>query len=145
MLISFALDILIGAGATRWSLWLNLGWAVALVPAMLFATAHGGLVGAAAAHAVVGLLVAVPLAVLALRRAGVDLAPIPAALVRPLAAGALTAAVVLVAARQVGPDPLVRLAVGGTLGVLVYVVVAVPRQQLRGWRAALKRETTDDQ
>jgi hypothetical protein len=35
MLTSFALDILTGAGATRATFWLNLGWALALIPALL--------------------------------------------------------------------------------------------------------------
>lgn len=139
MVTGLAMDALMGAGATRASLWVNVGWAVALIPALWAATELDGIRGAAFAQTGIGLLVAVPLAALALRRARVDLAPIGPALVRPLLAAGLAAAVTIAVARFAGPQPLVQLLLAGTAGVAVYVPAAVPRDQLRQWRAMLRR------
>jgi PST family polysaccharide transporter len=140
MLTSFALDILMGAGATRSTLWVNLGWAVALIPALWVGTNIGGIRGAAIGHAIVGLAVAVPLAMLALHRCGVRLAPIAPALVRPLLAGVVAAAVSLLVARIAGPEPFLRLSTAGCAGLLAYIVIAVPREQLRQVGTLLRRE-----
>lgn len=140
MLISFIMDILMGSGATRWALWINLGWSAALVPALLVGTRLGGLVGAAVAHAVVGIAVAVPLALLALHRTGVRVTPIGPALVRPLLAGAVAGVVALLVARVSGPYPFVQLAVAGTAGLLAYVAVAARPEQHRRWFATIRRE-----
>lgn len=140
MVTGLSMDALMGAGATRATLWLNLGWAAVLVPTLWWATKADGIQGAAIAQTGVGVLVAVPLAAVALRRANVALGPVAAALVRPLLAAAVAAVVALSAARFAGPHPFVQLAVGGTVGLLVYIPVAIPRDQLREWIAlALRR------
>lgn len=131
VLTSFALDILMGAGATRSTLWVNLGWATALVPALIYATGRDGIRGAAVAHAVVGVLVAVPVTVVALHRVGVRLGPIVPALARPLFAGVVAGGVALLAANAMGPHPLLRLCVGGTAGLLVYGALALAPAELR--------------
>jgi O-antigen/teichoic acid export membrane protein len=131
VLTSFALDILMGAGATRSTLWVNLGWAVALVPALIYATGRDGIRGAAVAHAVVGVLVAVPVTVVALHRVGVRLGPIVPALARPLFAGVVSGGVALVAANATGPHPVLRLCIGGTAGLLVYGALAVAPAEIR--------------
>lgn len=137
LLTGLALDILTGAGATRSSLWVNVGWAVALIPALVVGTHLGGIRGTAIAHAVVALFVALPLAVVALHRAGVRMAPIPRTLVRPLAAGVLTAVVTVVVARITGPYQIVELAVAGVAGLLCYIAIVMPADQLR--RLAMSR------
>jgi PST family polysaccharide transporter len=138
MLVGIAMDILMSTGATRWTLFINIGWAVAVIPALWFGTRAGGVTGAAIANAAVGILVAMPLAIIALERAGVRLAPIAPRLVRPLLAGAFAAAVALVLDAVVGSNPFVQLAVAGTGGLLAYVVTAVPRKDLRTWIAAVR-------
>ena len=140
ILTSFALDILMGAGATRSALWVNLGWAVAVIPALWFGTDLGGIRGAAIAHAVVGLLVAIPLALFALHRIGVQLAPLAPAVVRPLLAGALAGVVTIGVSAAIGPRPLLQLGVAGLAGLVTYVVAAVPMDQLRQWLGALRRQ-----
>jgi len=132
------MDALMGAGATRATLWLNLGWAVVLVPTLWFASEAGGIRGAAYAQTGVAILVAVPLAAYALHRARVALAPVGLALVRPLGAAVLAAAVAVVVVRFAGTNAFVQLAVAGTAGVLVYVPIAVPREQLRQLWTALR-------
>jgi O-antigen/teichoic acid export membrane protein len=139
MLTGLSMDALMGAGATRATLWLNLGWAAVLIPVLWWATELGGIRGAAVAQTGVGIVVAVPLAAVALRRAHVALAPVAVALVRPLLAAVLAAAVAMLALRFAGPHPFVQLAVAGTAGLLAYVAAAVPRDQLRQVLAALAR------
>ncbi|HEY6594998.1 MAG TPA: oligosaccharide flippase family protein [Asanoa sp.] len=140
VLTSFALDILMGAGATRSTLWVNLGWAVALIPALIFATHEFGIRGTAVAHAVVGILVAAPVTIFTLHRVGVRLGPIVPALIRPLLAGLAAGAAALLVSQMAGPHDAVRLIAGGIVGVLVYGGLAVPRAQLREWLGALRRE-----
>jgi PST family polysaccharide transporter len=131
MLTQLALDILTGAGATRATLWFNLGWAVALVPALIIGTRAEGTRGAAIAHALVALVVALPLAFAALRRIGVSLLPIARGLIRPLlaaAAGATACAVV----RDVVPGAVVsQLVATGAAGLATYAVLVVPAEQRR--------------
>ena len=131
MVTGLSMDALMGAGATRATLWLNLGWAAVLIPALWWATRTGGIHGAAIAQTSVGVLVAVPLAVVALRRANVALAPVAVAVVRPLLAALLAAAVALIAVRFAGPHPFSQLAVAGTAGLLAYIPIAIPRDLLR--------------
>jgi O-antigen/teichoic acid export membrane protein len=136
MVTALAADALMGAGATRTNLWLNIGWGVALVPALWYATDIDGIRGAAIAQAVVGLLVAIPLAALALRRVRVDLAPIGPALLRPLAGALLCAAAAAAVARLVDAHAFVQLVAAGTVGAVVYLAVGVPREMLRQWLAS---------
>jgi PST family polysaccharide transporter len=133
MITMLTVDILTGAGATRVALWLNLGWAVALVPALLVGTRLDNIRGAAIAHAIVAVLVALPLALMALRRVGVRLRPIPATALRPLLAGVLSAVVCVLVADVTSESPFLQLAAAGSAGLLTYVLVAVPAGQLRRW------------
>jgi PST family polysaccharide transporter len=139
VLVSFALDVLMGAGATRFTLWVNLGWAAALVPALYYGTRHDQIRGAAIAHALVGILVAVPVTVVALHRVGVRLLPILPTLVRPLFAGMLATLVTLAAEKLIGPHPVLSLSVSGTAGLVVYLLCAVTPRQLRQLRVARGR------
>jgi O-antigen/teichoic acid export membrane protein len=138
MLAAITMDILMSTELTRWTFFINAGWCAAVIPALWFGTHAAGATGAAIANATVGLLVAIPLCVLALHRAGVQLAPIAPKLVRPLLAGALAGAVALGLHLVLGPNAFVQLAVAGTAGLLVYLATAVPRDEMRGWIAALR-------
>jgi PST family polysaccharide transporter len=55
VLISLALDILMGSGSTRRMLWINGVWAAVLIPALYVGVQLNGIRGAGVAHAVVGL------------------------------------------------------------------------------------------
>ena len=68
----------------------------------------------------------------------VVLASVGPALVRPLLAGALTAAVTVLVVHISGSEPVVQLIVGGCVGLGVYVVTAVPLKQLRQWAATIR-------
>jgi O-antigen/teichoic acid export membrane protein len=131
MLTQLALDILTGAGATRATLWFNLGWAVVLVPALIIGTRAEGARGAAIAHSVVALAVALPLAFAALRRIGVTLMPIARGLVRPLLSAA-AAATLCAVVRELVPDAmLAQLVAAGGIGLVTYGLLVVPGEQRR--------------
>lgn len=139
MITGLCMDALMGAGATRATLWLNLGWAIVLFPALWWATKIGGIHGAAVAQTAVGVLVAIPLAAIALRRSNVALGPVAGALVRPLLAAVLCGLVAALAARFAGPYEFFQLAVGGLAGLAVYIPAAIPRWQIREWVALARR------
>lgn len=139
LLTSLVLDVLTGAGATRLSFLVNLAWASALLPALYIGTRAGGIRGTAIAHVLVGVLVAVPAATLALRRLGVRLAPIARHLVRPILAGVLTAVLTTAVASAVGGaldgwslKALAQLSCAGCAGLTCYVLTAVPYSTTRG-------------
>jgi PST family polysaccharide transporter len=138
MLYGLAMDILMSTGATRWNMFINLGWVVAVIPALWFGTKAGGATGAAIANMTVGVLVALPLSIIALERAGVRLAPIAPTLVRPVLAGGLAGAVALGLHVLLGPNAFIQLAVAGTAGLLTYLAVAVSREDVRLGLAAIR-------
>ena len=133
MLTQLAIDVLIGAGATRAALWLNLGWAIALVPALLLGTRIDGIRGAAIAHALVATLIALPLALAAIRRVGVRLRPITLTLVRPLIATAVGAASCAIVANLTTGSDFLQLVTAGSVGLLAYIVIVLPPDQRRRW------------
>jgi PST family polysaccharide transporter len=130
LLVLFALDVLMSAGATVGTLWLNLGWLVALVPALVIGTRVDGMRGTAIAHAVVAAAVAAPLAWFLLHRNGVRLRPILPALARPFLGAAVAAGVCALVAYALRSHPALQLVAGGAAGMAVYVVVAVPAEQI---------------
>ncbi|MEN3534864.1 oligosaccharide flippase family protein [Microbispora sp. ZYX-F-249] len=131
MLTSFALDILNGQGATRSTVWMNLGYGVALIPAVIVGTHLDGIRGAAVGQAAAALLVALPLAMLAVQRTGVRLRPILPQLVRPFAGAAVSFAVTVGLAALTAGSQFLQLVVGGAGGLLVYVLIVVPLHQMR--------------
>ncbi|SEL11838.1 polysaccharide transporter, PST family [Rhodococcus maanshanensis] len=138
MLTSLTFDILASLGATNATVWLNAGWAVALIPALWTGTHLAGIRGAAFAHGVVAVLVALPLAVLALHRAGVSLVPTLPALVRPALGAAVSAVVILLVLPSIDGGPFAQLVVAGGAGMLTFALVVVPIgrfRQLRSWLA----------
>jgi PST family polysaccharide transporter len=138
MLTGIAMDIFMSTGATRWALLINGGWLAVLIPALWVGAEVDGGRGVAIAQAAVGLFVAVPLAVFALQRIGVRLSPVARQLARPMLAGALGGAAALLARSVLGSNALVQLLVAGTVGLTVYLIVAVSRTELRTWLAALR-------
>ncbi|OLB67100.1 MAG: polysaccharide biosynthesis protein [Actinobacteria bacterium 13_2_20CM_2_72_6] len=139
MMTALAMDVLMGAGATRATLWFNLGWAVALIPLLWLGTRFDGIRGAAVAQTAVGFVVALPLAALALRGVRVRLSPIGPALVRPILGAGLAVAVAVAVLKVAGPYPIVQLALAGAAGLCAYIPVAVPPDQLRQLLGMLRR------
>jgi PST family polysaccharide transporter len=133
MFAQLTVDILVGAGVTRSALWLNLGWTIALVPALVIGANRDGIRGAAVAHALVALGIALPLALVMLHRAGVQLGPMWSTLVRPIVAGLAATAVCVAVAAVVGDSHLVKLITAGGLALVVYIAIAVPQTMRRRW------------
>ncbi|GIH22362.1 hypothetical protein Aph01nite_06720 [Acrocarpospora phusangensis] len=131
MVTMFAFDILTGQGAAKATMWMNLGTGIALVPAVYAGTQLDGIRGAAIGHLTAATLVGLPLAALALRRAGVRLGPIFPALVRPLVGGVVSCAVTVLVSYLVDHGPLVELIVAGGAGILIYVLIVVPGAVLK--------------
>jgi O-antigen/teichoic acid export membrane protein len=131
LLTMFAIDIVTSAGATRATIWLNLGWAVVVVPALIVGTQVDGIRGTAVAHAIVAVLIATPLAMWTLHKSRVRLAPVVPELVRPLLAVGLATATCLGAAEITHTSsPFVQLVIAGPASLLVYVAAVVPRSAL---------------
>jgi O-antigen/teichoic acid export membrane protein len=147
MLTSFALDILNGQGATRSTVWMNLGYGAVMVPAVIIGTLLDGIRGAAIGQAGAAVLVALPLAMVAVYRAGVRLAPILPNLARPAMGAALSAVVTVALAAFIQEDyPIIQLVVAGGAGLLAYVLVVVSVSQMNvaggylvRWRPARTR------
>ncbi|MGR6912913.1 oligosaccharide flippase family protein [[Actinomadura] parvosata] len=130
MLTLLITDILAALGRTKATMWVNLSWAVALVPALMAGARLDGIQGAAVAHAVIAVVVALPLLTVALHRSGVPVAPVGAGLARPLL-GAAVAGLVMVALSLVVDGAFTELCVAGGAGLLLFVLVVVPRAELK--------------
>lgn len=124
-------DILISVGATKSTVWLNLGWAVALLPALMAGAYFGGIRGAAAGHAAVAVLVALPLGILLLRRQGVRLRPVLPGLVRPVLATLVAGLFMMLFSGTFEGVPFLELVVVGGTGMLVFALLATPAAALR--------------
>ena len=124
MFTALVFDIQTGLGNTFVTVWLNLVWLTALVPALWIGAHADGIRGLAIGHALVALLVAIPFAGWLLHRAGVDMRPVLRGLRRPVLAGVL-AGLVMAALAQVLPTPLTRLVLAGGAGGCVYLLVVV--------------------
>jgi len=143
LVTSFVLDTLAGAGISRSSLWVNLGWTVALVPTLVVATKLDGTRGTAIAHGVVSLLVALPLCGIALRRAGVRLGPVIQGAGRPLIAGAVAGIAAHSVVQMTGLHPAVDLVAAAVIGLTTYLCVAIAPSTLLRWAGRLSRKTAD--
>ncbi|HEY9523188.1 MAG TPA: oligosaccharide flippase family protein [Thermopolyspora sp.] len=139
MLTALAFDILTSMGVTRSTVWLNLGWCVALLPVLWVAVRLDGIRGAAMGHAVVAVLVALPLAVWMLHRQGVRLGPILPAMRRPLLGGVVVAAVTLPLAYLTRENSFVQLCVAGGLGMIAYALVVPPWALLKQFGGRMGR------
>lgn len=117
-------QILVGMGRTAALLGGQAAVLLVLGPALALGIAWVGIVGAAAAHAAVIVLVTIPICLRALVRAtGVRLAVLWRAVWPPIVASVATAAVVWVVTRPFD-RPAAQLAIGGCVAPLVLAVVA---------------------
>ena len=132
MFTALVFDVQTGLGNTRVTVWLNLAWLVALLPALWLGAHAGGMRGAAVAHAVVAVVVAIPLAGWLLHRSGVDMRPVIRRCARPVFAAVVAGVVMALVARPLD-TPFVQLVVAGGLGTVVYMLIALPAE---GWAKA---------
>jgi PST family polysaccharide transporter len=128
--VGYVFDLLIGTGRSTTTLWLKGVWLVVLVPALIVGAHVDSIRGVAIAHLLVGVLVALPLFLLAAVRVGVDPLLLRRASVRP-AIGAVLAGVTGWFLHSVLSGDVVRLVVAGPAIALVYCAVALPVAAIR--------------
>jgi lipopolysaccharide exporter len=113
---------LLARGASRSVLWTQVIWVAALVPTMIAATGWLGIVGAGWVHLAVAVVFVLPAYLIALRRAGIELAGLARACWPPVAAMIPAAAVALLVSAQSGAA-LWRFLLGGLSGSAVYLAL----------------------
>ncbi|WP_461408537.1 oligosaccharide flippase family protein [Georgenia sp.] len=123
MVVELTYDYLVAIGRTRANMWLHAVWLVALVPALVVGTGAWGIVGTAAGHAVVVVVVVVPLLGIVLHRAGVSVLGMVKDWLAPLAGAALVWGSSVLLLRAL-PEGFWLLAAGGVAGALLYVAIA---------------------
>jgi PST family polysaccharide transporter len=134
MFTALVFDIQTGLGNTKVTIWLNLVWLAALLPALWLGATTGGIRGAAIGHAVVALVVAIPLAAWLMHRSGIDMRPVLRKIVRPVLAG-VAAGLAMAALAGILDSPVAQLLVAGGVGVLIYVLLALPAEGRAASRA----------
>jgi PST family polysaccharide transporter len=131
MLTALAFDILTALGVTHATLWLNLGWAIVLIPSLIVGVHLDGIRGAAIAHAIVAVAVASPLAVVVLQRGGVHLRSVVPALFRPMLGSLLAGMIMLGVSELLEFSPPIELLVAGGVGLMAYLLVVIRASQFR--------------
>ncbi len=127
--LGLVFDLLLSQGRSRATARLQLLWLIAAAPSLYFGARWYGIAGVAAAHTVVGIVVAVPLFLAAIRPMGVHPGDLLAALRRPLLAG-IAATGVGVAVTSAVTTPVFAILLGGTAIVAVYAALAFPPRDL---------------
>ena len=119
-------NILASLGKAKFTLFVQLLWLGALVPAMALGVHRNGIIGAAAAHIAVIVPLVLPSYLFAMRRAtGIRFTMLGKAIFPPLLAGAAAALAARATASQFA-SPLVQLLSGLAVGGVVYLVAAAP-------------------
>lgn len=119
-------NFLVGTGRTGRVFIIHAVWLAVLLPAIAAGISFGGTIGVAVAHVVVILFVIVPMYMWAMKESAPGIAAILWRAVRgPLAASILAVLVALVAVIAIDGS-LARLALGSTVGALVYGIAALP-------------------
>jgi O-antigen/teichoic acid export membrane protein len=129
-------DFLVAMGRARPNLVLQIVWFVALVPAVVIGAQVNGIVGVAIGHGVVGLFVVLPLLAKVLTQNEVSFASFATASGRPCA-GSIGIVITALLVDRLGLSALWTVAIGGTIGVGVYLTVLAParHRMLVGVRA----------
>ena len=130
-------DVLASVGSPFLTLWLNAGWCVVLIPALVLGTSWDGIRGTGIAHVAVAFGVALPLALYLLHRVGVRVSPIGRRLARPVAAAVAAALACALVSQLIGPGlAFLQLIVGGLTAVALYGAIAFPRELVSWCRSA---------
>lgn len=135
--VELTYDFLAATGRTGYTVWLHAAWLLALIPALIIGGRLGGIRGVAGGHAVVVLVLLVPLLGYLLGRADVRLRTLALYNVRPVVGVLVLAVPVLVGLHQDWPL-FVRVASGSAIGLMGYTAVVWPmrRSALSLWNMA---------
>jgi lipopolysaccharide exporter len=109
-------------GAVAPVLWTQVCWIVALVPAMVLGIRWGGLAGAGWAHLFVGLLLILPIYLVAVRRTGAPIRSVLASLWPPVVAMAPAGLLGALTAQHIGP-PFPAALAGGSAALALYALL----------------------
>ncbi|MGQ0678383.1 MAG: lipopolysaccharide biosynthesis protein [Actinomycetota bacterium] len=123
------IDFLIALGLTRKTFKLQMIWLFFLTPALIIGSRAGGIAGVAIAHAIVGLLIALPLFFHACASAGADVRGIALDLRRPVLGTIFALACGMAVVPRVDGSLLQILVIGGLMG-FSYLLIAAPYRQL---------------
>jgi PST family polysaccharide transporter len=132
ILVEMVYDYLVAVGHTVHTLWVHAVWLAALVPALIYGAHHGGIRGVALGHAVVCIVLVLPLLGVVAHRNGVSLLPLLRGLWRPFV-GSLLVVGASFGAQTVLTSPFLVLLAAGVVGLLLYALVV-----LRYLRSQLK-------
>ncbi|GFG54422.1 hypothetical protein MAGR_58630 [Mycolicibacterium agri] len=120
-------EMMIASGKTMTMFLVQATALVALVPTLIVGVRTGGLVGVGVGHILVVLVVTMPAYLIAMKATtGAGLGVALRAVSRPVAAALAAAGVALLVTEGLA-HPLAKLAVGGMVGLVVYVAVAGPQ------------------
>jgi PST family polysaccharide transporter len=128
IVVELTYDYLAAVGRGSATFWLHLVWLLALAPALVLGCRWAGLNGAASAHALVVVAVAIPLAAFHLRRSGVRLAALARSLTLPVIG---TLVIIALAALVTGlvSSPYALVAVGPALCAVAYALIVSPMRR----------------
>jgi O-antigen/teichoic acid export membrane protein len=133
VLLDLCYDALVGAGRPVALFGLQVLWLATLTPALIIGTQADGIRGTSLGHVVVTFGIASTSYLIMIRRGGVALLPLARAVARPLAAGAVMAAILVLGRGRISSPFMDLLAVGG-LASVVYTFLVVPRATM--WTVA---------
>jgi O-antigen/teichoic acid export membrane protein len=126
MAIGFIFDLLVGVGRSRTTLWAQVAWLAVLVPALQLGVTTNGLRGVAVAHALVAMVIALPIFAFAAHRAGADVFDVCRRLARPALATVVAVAIGLTIRDRLGGE-FTTLAGVGSLVVVLYLALVLRR------------------
>ena len=129
VLVELFYDFLVAAGRSRQTLMIQGLWTVLLVPALTLGALADGIRGVALAHALVAVLIVVPVYGYAVARVGVPVRLLLRPLARP-ALGLVLLVLAVLGVRAVTATGLVQLILAGCAGLAVYVPVVAPLRHL---------------
>ena len=124
-------DYLAAVGRTSSNLFLQGLWFLLLIPALAVGATLDGIRGVAAAHAVVALVVIVPVFLLVVGRSGIRVRQLARLSVRPVAAGVVVLASAAVLTRWLSGDVTTLLLGSAVSGLLALAVVRPMRRLVR--------------
>lgn len=115
-------DLIVALGHSSAVFRVQILWLVTLIPALTYGAHVGGIDGVGLGHLVVGLGIVAPAYLLLLRRRGIALPRVAAAVARPFVGATAAFGVAWVVHRQLD-EPFVALAVAATAGMGAHIVV----------------------
>lgn len=124
--VELAYDYLVAVGRTLSNLWVHTVWLVALVPSLYLGARINGIAGVALAHSMVIIIVVFPLVAIVLHRGGVQVGLVLKDSVPPVLGGILIAVSAL-AVKSTVDGSVLRLALGGSVGLALYGTLVTKR------------------